>query len=105
MKKRMFAMLLALVMIVSMLPLAAFAATEADKCISKDGNHKWDNNTGKCTNSRWVAGSRQYCNAQCTHAAGFTLSNNRNRCNICKLECDHKNNNKTQFEREATFRT
>lgn len=93
MKKRLFAMLLALVMIVSVLPLAALAANENDACqYSTNGQHNWNRDTGKCTNNRRVGNSRQYCNAQCTHAAGFGSDN---RCNTCDFRCTHKSNNGT----------
>ena len=89
MKKRMFAMLLALVMIVSMLPLAAFALNENDDCpYGTNGQHDW-NDQGKCENYTGSFMNRRYCNAQCTHAAGF---DSNNRCNTCDRRCTHTSN-------------
>lgn len=73
--KKIFAMLLALVMVLSMMPMAVFAADEECK-----HSYNTNNPTGKCIK----------CDAYCTHPNGFEwqMGSWNRKCNTCgTVEC------------------
>lgn len=93
--KKILAMLLALILVVSMLPVATFAAEE-DRCqYATDGQHKWQN--GKCVNSIGSYWNTQTCNAQCTHEEYIN-----GECTRCDVTCSHSKSN-GWWGSESTF--
>ena len=88
MKKRFFTMLLALIMVMSILPMAAFAAGECSS--SPDGNHKWIdvNNGGN------VFRLCEYCEKTCFNRHQYndkTDENPTGKCSVCEMSCTHPN--------------
>lgn len=88
MKKRLFAMLLALVMVVSMLPVATFAA-ESTCPYATDGQHDYSSSTGRCTNYTGSFMNRKTCNAECPHE-----HYEDGECTTCGMECSHSYSDK-----------
>ena len=101
MKKRMLAMLLTLVMIVSVLPLAAFAAEDECSGWGSNGAHNWRNgqcqNWGcyeRCAHEDYNAGKCTRCGMVCSHqkSNGFWGSQSafvNGVCSVCDYECPH----------------
>lgn len=82
MKNRIFAMLLALIMVFSILPMAAFAAQAGECNRSPDGYHSWvesSNNSRKC----------EYCNTSCRNHTYNKNNNPTGQCTKCGYQCQH----------------
>ena len=99
MKKRFFAMLLALVMVVSVLPLAAFAAEDECNGWGSNGVHNWNNGWcsscwTRCEHNEYVAGKCTRCGMNCSHQKsngywGTQSAFVNGVCSVCNYECPH----------------